>query len=124
MQATPFARANMMMAAIAAAMSLGGEAQRAAMTGIGPYVSRGKGRGKLAKWLGGSTRSKYAPHIGKKEQERAKRCYMESHFPVLDKTPGQSNPCALRSAPVMCQMSKTTHEAYLDARQQEYESVF
>jgi hypothetical protein len=60
-------------------------------------------------------RSKYTPHIGAKEQERAKRCYM-------DWTHG--NDGALRSAPIMGQMSKATHEAYLEAREQEYESVF
>lgn len=41
-----FARARAMMAAIAVAMSLSSEAQRqVALSGIGPYVSRGKGRG-------------------------------------------------------------------------------
>jgi hypothetical protein len=114
MQGSPFARANMMMAAIAAAMSLAGGAQREAMAAIGPYKSRGKGRGKSAKWLGGSARSKYTPHIGAKEQERAKRCYMVSAF-----IGGPE-----RSAPVMHQFSKATHEAYLEARDQEYESVF
>jgi hypothetical protein len=125
MQGNPFARANMMMAAIAAAMSLGGSAQREAMAGIGPYVSRGKGRGKGAKWLGGSTRSKYAPHIGAKEQERAKRCDMETHFPPFGEVvrPGFRTQFP-RSAPVMRQMSKTDYEAYLEAREQEYESVF
>jgi len=37
------------------------------------------------------------PHIGAKEQERAKRCYMVSTFP--NGTP--------RSAPVMCQAAKS-----------------
>jgi hypothetical protein len=126
MQGNPFARANMMMAAIAAAMSLGGSAQREAMAGIGPYVSRGKGRGKGAKWLGGSTRSKYTtPHIGAKEQERSKRCYMETHFqPVEAPDKRGFQTCHPRSAPVLCQMSKATHEAYIEAREQEYESVF
>jgi hypothetical protein len=58
--------------------------------------------------------SKYTPHIGAKEQERAKRCYMVSAF-----IGGPE-----RSAPVMHQFSKATHEDYLEAREQEYESVF
>lgn len=42
----PFARAIMMMASIAAAMSHASVVeQRAAMDKIGPYVSRGKGQG-------------------------------------------------------------------------------
>lgn len=71
------------------------------------------------------SRSKYTPHIGAKEQERAKRCYMQTHFPAHF-APGESgfkNQAAL-SAPVLCQMSKANHEAYLEARQEEYESVF
>lgn len=41
-------------------------------------------------------RSKYMPHIGAKEQERAKRCYMVQTF-------GRG---ILRSAPTMCQSAK------------------
>jgi hypothetical protein len=116
MQGNPFARANMMMAAIAAAMSLGGSAQREAMAGIGPYVSRGKGRGKGAKWLGGSARSKYNPHIGAKERERAKRCYMSPTFDYISGNP--------RSAPVMHQIGKPTRRVHVYADEREYESVF
>ncbi|MFM0300017.1 hypothetical protein PQQ99_07805 [Paraburkholderia sediminicola] len=44
-----FARAKMMMTAIAAAMSLSNEISRQAMLAkIGPYVSRGKGSGKTS----------------------------------------------------------------------------
>jgi hypothetical protein len=71
--------------------------------------------GRLAPVTFPVSRSKYTPHIGAKEQERAKRCYM-------DWTHG--NDGALRSAPIVGQMSKATHEAYLEAREQEYESVF
>lgn len=69
--------------------------------------------------------SKYTPHFGAKEQERAKRCYMQTHFPAKFAAgeSGFKNQAAL-SAPVLCQMSKADHEAYLEARQQEYESVF
>lgn len=123
MQGSPFARANMMMAAIAAAMSLAGGAQREAMAAIGPYKSRGKGRGKGAKWLGGSARSKYMPHIGAKEQERAKRCYMSMY---LNERVAQFHPRDghLRVSPTLCQIGKATHTAYLEAREQEYDSVF
>jgi hypothetical protein len=47
-------------------------------------------------------RRKYMPHIGKKEQERAKRCYMSKYH---------SGGCGyLRSAPTLCQDSKRTFE--------------
>jgi hypothetical protein len=47
-------------------------------------------------------RSKYMPHIGKKEQERAKRCYMSKYH---------SGGCGyLRSAPTLCQDSRRTFE--------------
>lgn len=46
------------------------------------------------------SRSKVMPHIGKKEQERAQRCYMASHYPMRN---GVECP---QSAPTMCQMSK------------------
>lgn len=45
MRSTPFARANAMMTLIAAAMSLPVSMQQAKLAEIGPYVSRGKGRG-------------------------------------------------------------------------------
>jgi hypothetical protein len=93
----------MMMAAIAAAMSLANVGQRnAAMAEIGPYRSRGKGCGKGAKVTVRPARSKYMPHIGKKEQERAKRCYMSKYH---------SGGCGhLRSAPTLCQDSRRTFE--------------
>jgi hypothetical protein len=69
--------------------------------------------------------SKYMPHAGKKEQERAKRCYMEAHFPPMGEIvrPGFRTQFP-RSAPTLCHLSKATHEAYLEAREQEYDSVF
>lgn len=42
--------------------------------------------------------SKYAPHIGAKEQERARRCYMERNHGWLSRN--------ARSAPVMIQSAK------------------
>jgi hypothetical protein len=70
-------------------------------------------------------RSIYMAHIGAKEQERAKRCYMETHFqPVEAPDERGFQTCHPRNASVLCQMSKATHEAYLEAREQEYESVF
>lgn len=100
--ASPFARAQMMMTAIAAAMSLANVGQRnAAMAEIGPYRSRGKGRGKGAKVTVRPSRSKYMPHIGAKEQERAKRCWMQRFHGEQDLYSPN-----LRSAPVMHQMSK------------------
>jgi hypothetical protein len=57
------------------------------------------------------SRSKYTPHIGAKEQERAKRCYMSATFNANGEP---------RSAPIMHQVGKVPHEAFLE----EYESVF
>jgi hypothetical protein len=52
-------------------------------------------------------RSIYMPHIGAKEQERAKRCYMSPTFNCEDH---------LRSAPVMHQLARVTtyHEVVTD----------
>lgn len=99
--ANPFARANAMMAVIAAAMSLNTSWERkTALDAIGPYKSRGKGRGgRGTKWLGGSARSKYMPHAGAKERERALRCYMVTGF----NAPNGFCPPFPRSAPTMCQ---------------------
>ena len=68
-------------------------------------------------------RSKYTPHFGAKEQERAKRCYMSMY---LNEQVAQFHPRDghMRVSPTLCQIGKATHEAYLDAREQEYESVF
>lgn len=49
-------------------------------------------------------RSKYMPHVGAKEQERAKRCYMHNG--------------------VLHQFSKRQHEAIQRAGRAEYESIF
>ena len=45
MRGQPFSRAIAMMAVIAAAMSLPASAQQSALSAIGPYESRGKGKG-------------------------------------------------------------------------------
>lgn len=60
-------------------------------------------------------RSKYTPHIGAKERERAKRCYMSPTF----NCDGH-----IRAAPVMHQISKVARVADTELWQQEYESVF
>ena len=57
--------------------------------------------------------SKYMPHIGAKEQERAQRCYMSPTFNCEGH---------LRAAPVIHQIAKASREEIL--WQQEYESVF
>ena len=69
----PFSRANAMMALIAAAMG-----NQAALSAIGPYVSRGHGRGqfRIKSWFSLSARkrsSKYKPHQGKRECARRVR---------------------------------------------------
>lgn len=61
-------------------------------------VTSNSKRGRQMNSYGGPrNRSKYAPHIGAKEQERAKRCYMSSTFGI------SGNP---RCAPVMHQAAK------------------
>jgi hypothetical protein len=56
-------------------------------------------------------RSKYMPHIGAEEQERAKRCYMEHFYPgsAVDEYGYELRP--RRSSPVMLQESKRTYNA-------------
>jgi hypothetical protein len=79
--------------------------------------------------------SKYMPHIGAKEQERAKRCYM-SHY-INQKFVDHYDRTGVilladqihdRVTPTLCQMSKRQYAATLstvtDARWSEYESVF
>jgi hypothetical protein len=124
MKGNAFSRSMAMAAAIAAAMQAGSKWDvQQALNAIGPYQSRGKGKGKSAKWLGGSARSKYMPHIGAKEQERAKRCYMSMY---LNEQVAQFHPRVghIRVSPTLCQIGKATHVAYLEAREQEYESAF
>lgn len=78
----PFKRAQMLMAAMrvaaVAAFAFGGGgmlAYQAALERIGPYRSRGKGkgRGRFSKTNTGTSRSKYAPHQGKRECARRMR---------------------------------------------------
>jgi hypothetical protein len=52
-------------------------------------------------------RSRYMPHYGAKEQERARRCYMHYTFSTADSF---HHPLRLRSAPVMHQRSKLVQE--------------
>ena len=66
-----------------------------ARNGIG-RVAAGTKLGRQLVSKGYRSRSKYMPHQGAKERERAKRCYMVSAF-----IGGPE-----RSAPVMMQMSK------------------
>lgn len=61
---------------------------------VSPQITKRK------KVSGGKRRigtSKYMPHIGKKEQERAKRCYMDFNHGI----PGRE-----RSAPTLCQEAR------------------
>jgi hypothetical protein len=65
------------------------------------------------------SRSKYTPHIGDKEQERAKRCRMDFlHGPHSTFSDNE------RSAPTLSQMSKRAYEEQAQVWQQEYDSVF
>lgn len=64
-----FARAIAMFAAVAAAMKLDGMDRVNALAGIGPYKSRGKGRGTPSRRYG-NPGGRYMPHQGAREMER------------------------------------------------------
>lgn len=68
-----FKLARMMFAAIAGAMKLPthGE-QQLALGQIGPYISRGKGRGAPSRRFGNPP-GKYVPHQGERETARRRR---------------------------------------------------
>lgn len=72
-KSAPFALERAMMAAIAAAMQ--SPSPQVALAQIGPYVSRGKGRGKAfdKQRHGNRTGGKYWPHQGKQECARRVR---------------------------------------------------
>lgn len=80
MNPAPFKRAIAMTATINAMMQQG-IALPAIESGIGSYVSRGKGRGTPSRnFMRGAGRSKYQPHQGKQEiARRAARINKESN---------------------------------------------
>jgi len=53
-------------------------------------------------------RSKYMPHIGAKEQERAKRCWMSEY---MESGEGILRFRSRRSAPTLCQLSRRAVDA-------------
>lgn len=68
-----FKLARMMFAAIAAAMQLPSRGeQQLALGQIGPYISRGKGRGSPSRRYGNPP-GKYWPHQGERETARRRR---------------------------------------------------
>lgn len=50
--------------------------------------------------------TKRLPHIGKKEQERAKCSYMDHCYPSRFNPATDSIDCASRPSPILCQVSK------------------
>jgi hypothetical protein len=63
--------------------------------------------------------SKYTPHTGAKEVERAKRCRMDFlHGPHAVFSDNE------RSAPTLCQLSKVDHEQQTWQREYDSECVF
>lgn len=65
-----FKRATVMMAAISAMLAQG-MGMAAIANSVGPYVSRGKGRGTPSRnFMRGANRSKYEQHQGKQEIAR------------------------------------------------------
>lgn len=69
---TPFRRALNMMGLLAALTSVGAGAA-AALQAVGPYVSRGKGRGKYSGKGHGNKAGIYMPHQGSAEKSRRVR---------------------------------------------------
>lgn len=69
----PFARSIAMFAAIAAAMKLEGPAKHSILQGIGPYKSRGKGRGAPARKFGNKPGWKNYPFSSTRQNERHAR---------------------------------------------------
>lgn len=71
------------------------------------------------------------PRTGAKEQERAKRLYESQllneqfvdHYARIGVILSEDQ-MHDRATPTLCQFSKKTHNAYLEAREQEYESAF
>ena len=80
-------------------------------------IGRGSRRGKSS-----STRRGWStPHIGKKEQERAKRCYMSHHHnqhvvDIASLMGADDWPALRRSAPTLCQMGKRQYAALQAAK--------
>ena len=73
-RSAPFSRARAFTAAITAILTnpliVGAVAQQAAIDALGPYRSRGKGRGSWRSLNAGATRSRYQPHQGTQERIR------------------------------------------------------
>jgi len=70
--ARPFARSSAMLAAVAGALALASLGDRLdAIAGIGPYRSRGKGRGSPSRRYGNG--SGHTPHQGAREMARRVR---------------------------------------------------
>jgi len=70
MQIRHFHRAIAMMQAIATAMAMPAHLQQGELNKIGPYRSRGKGRGRASSLSFVKNRSKYEPHYGAKESAK------------------------------------------------------
>lgn len=95
-------------AAIAAAMLNGvGNTVAGAARGVHRVAAGTKRARQMVSKKTLHSRSKYMPHIGAKEQARAKRSYMVDTHPSGAK----------RSAPTMQQLSKRAHAALLDQKQ-------
>lgn len=79
------------------------------------FRGRGGGKSFRSRKFGDDTmsidmaRSLRLPHIGAKEQERAKRCWMEEAYPgrkVKLRGVGVAHVSEHRPKPIMCQLSK------------------
>jgi hypothetical protein len=90
-------RVTLIGSAIGAALSRGFGAVLSVPSAVHRVASGTKRARQMVSAKTAHNRSKYMPHAGAKEQERAKRCYMVQTF-------GRG---ILRSAPTMCQMRKS-----------------
>ncbi|MFP3428766.1 hypothetical protein SB781_03350 [Paraburkholderia sp. SIMBA_061] len=101
-------RVTLIGSAIGAALSRGFGAVLSVPSAVHRVASGTKRARQMVSAKTAHNRSKYVPHIGAKEQERAKRCWMQPNFGW-----GMNGDQAIkvtRSAPVMNQMSKRQHD--------------
>lgn len=103
-------RVTLIGSAIGAALSRGFGAVLSVPSAVHRVASGTKRARQMVSAKTAHNRSKYMPHYGAKEQNRAKRCFM-SEF--MQSSRGPFHCGTRRCAPTMYQMSKRQHDAFL-----------